>query len=82
MDKWKCFYWRCGWHGNDDELLSAPDPFNPGETMYACPKCRETDIVSGCDEPGCTKEGTCGWPSPSGYRRTCVDHWRKANGGG
>jgi hypothetical protein len=28
-----------------------------------------------CDEPGgCMKDGTMGWPSPSGYRRTCWDH--------
>jgi hypothetical protein len=23
-----------------------------------------------CDEPGCSKQGTCGWPSENGYRWT------------
>lgn len=27
-----------------------------------------------CDEPGCIKEGTCGWPTDSGYRMTCYGH--------
>ncbi len=27
-----------------------------------------------CDEPGCNKQGTCGWPSDTGYRRTCSEH--------
>ena len=30
-----------------------------------------------CDEPGCTKESSCGWPTEGGYRRTCYDHWKK-----
>jgi hypothetical protein len=33
-----------------------------------------------CDEPGCKKHITCGWPSPIGYRRTCGDHYRAALG--
>jgi hypothetical protein len=28
----------------------------------------------GCDEPGCKREGTSGWPSPTGYRHTCHEH--------
>jgi hypothetical protein len=28
----------------------------------------------GCDEPGCREEGSSGWPSPTGYRRTCHEH--------
>ena len=37
-----------------------------------------------CDEPGCMKQGTCGWPTRpggtgpnGGYRRTCYDHWQR-----
>lgn len=32
-----------------------------------------------CDEPGCTKEATAGFPTDEGYRRTCSDHirWKK-----
>lgn len=27
-----------------------------------------------CDEPGCAKEGTCGFPVKGGYRNTCFEH--------
>jgi len=32
---------------------------------------------SRCDEPGCMKQVSCGWPSPEGYRSTCFDHWKR-----
>lgn len=32
----------------------------------------------GCDEPGCGRVATCGWPSDGGYRRTCGIHYRAA----
>jgi hypothetical protein len=28
-----------------------------------------------CDEPDCFKHISCGWPSESGYRMTCGDHY-------
>jgi hypothetical protein len=31
-----------------------------------------------CDEPGCTRRVTCGWPSGAGYRQTCSEHGREA----
>lgn len=74
--KWKCSEWRCGWHGDDEEILSAPDPFTTDGLIYGCPKCRTVEsLVIVCDEPGCTAEGTCGWLSHTGYRRTCFKHW-------
>lgn len=73
--KWKCQEFRCGWHGDESAILQAPDPFNDGEVIAACPECREVGtLVSGCDEPGCTEIGSCGWPSEAGYRRTCGAH--------
>lgn len=27
-----------------------------------------------CDEPGCFRYASCGWPSEAGYRRTCYEH--------
>jgi hypothetical protein len=27
-----------------------------------------------CDEPGCLKDVSCGTPTDSGYRNTCLDH--------
>lgn len=29
-----------------------------------------------CDEPGCSKRASCGFPTPDGYRRTCGEHYR------
>jgi hypothetical protein len=29
-----------------------------------------------CDEPGCKERSTCGFPTPSGYRRTCGEHYK------
>ena len=30
-----------------------------------------------CDEPGCFKYVSCGWPSENGYRSTCSEHYIK-----
>jgi hypothetical protein len=66
---------RCGWHGEDTEMLTAPNPFNPEFNIHACPKCREIGVLSqACDEPGCWKASTCGTPTAAGYRRTCGRH--------
>lgn len=27
-----------------------------------------------CDEPGCRRANSSGWPSPTGYRHTCHEH--------
>jgi len=32
-------------------------------------------VLSCCDEPGCYKQISCGWPSENGYRSTCGDHY-------
>lgn len=34
-------------------------------------------LLSMCDEPGCYKDAGCGWPSETGYRWTCYEHYRK-----
>ena len=70
-----CTEGRCDWHGWDWEMLSAPDPFNDGDTISACPACREINsVVVACDEPECWKEATCGMPTKAGYRQTCGKH--------
>lgn len=30
-----------------------------------------------CDEQGCYKAASSGWPSENGYRYTCHEHWKK-----
>lgn len=73
--KWKCSERHCGWHGDDSEMLRAPNPFDEGFIICACPKCKEVGVLSGgCDEPGCTDFASCGTPTPDGYRVTCGKH--------
>ena len=69
-----CDYWRCEWTGTTDQALSAPDPFNEGSTLYACPNCRDMTLVRACDVPGCKRAASCGTPTPDGYRNTCGEH--------
>ena len=64
----------CGWHGRLREALSAPNPFEEGDVLYACPKCKGLDLRYACDEPGCWEAVSCGTPTPQGYRRTCDRH--------
>ena len=71
--RWLCQ--SCDWTGEDAELLRAPSPFDATDTVVGCPKCKAVeDIANACDEPGCDKEATCGFPAPGGYRRTCGKH--------
>lgn len=77
--RWLCQ--SCDWIGNDEDLLRAQSPFDPADTICGCPKCKAVeDIISACDEPGCRRESSCGWPDEAGvYRRTCYEHskWAK-----
>lgn len=67
----------CGtWVGDESELLTAANPFDPRETVFGCPVCKSIgELVNTCDEPGCARDASCGWPtSGGGYRRTCHEH--------
>lgn len=65
----------CGHKIADFELLTAPNPFNPEETICGCPKCRCAGAFPGaCDEPECKNVSGMGTPTPNGYRRTCYKH--------
>ena len=76
-ERYICDNRRCGWVGNAEEALTAPDPFNPGETLLACPKCRDQSLLLACDEPGCNRRASCGTPIVTGYRTTCGEHQPK-----
>lgn len=69
-----CSEWRCRWSGPESEALRAPDPFNEGDTLVACPQCREQTLHTCCYEPKCTSEASCGTPTADGYRWTCGKH--------
>ena len=34
-------------------------------------------LLNLCDEEGCWKEASCGWPSGENYRHTCYEHMKK-----
>ena len=59
------------WHASscsDDlgRMIDAIDAFEEAAAIY-----RQ------CDEPGCQRDGSCGWPvRGGGYRRTCFEHMR------
>ena len=73
--RWRCTW--CDWVGNDAELLRAPSPFRVDDELIGCPFCRACrSLDNACDEPGCDAVATCGFPDPSGYRRTCELHMR------
>ena len=74
----RCGDRRCGWIGTWGEVPFAPNPFDPADTLHACPLCKTIDnFEECCDEPECFEPATCGTPIPNGYRRTCHKHMPK-----
>lgn len=82
----KTTLWRCkccDWDGTLGDLLTAPSPFRPDDTLTACPACKVHDeLVNMCDESGCRRDATCGFPTDTAYRRTCGKHWAFAEAQG
>lgn len=75
MTKQVCSDHRCGWHGTSDEVLQAPNPFDPKDELWGCPKCKQVNLLYlACDEPECWEMVQCGTPTPTGYRQTCWRH--------
>lgn len=70
-------FWRDGCGLWTNGLSALEDAFSAlgWSDPYPCPELR-------CDEPGCGKRGTCGFPAPKtevhpkGYRRTCSEHYK------
>ena len=60
---------------DDADVLRAPDPFTPDWEITACPQCRTVgSLVVACDVNGCPSQGSCGTPTPEGFRWTCHNH--------
>ncbi len=66
---------ECNRPMREADLLTAPNPFKPGETLRGCPHCKQpVGFLGVCDEPGCWDIVSCGTPTPEGYRVTCHKH--------
>ena len=60
---------------NEDQVMQAPNPFDPAETISGCPSCKEVNrMVMACDVPGCSRPWGAGTPTASGYRLSCGEH--------
>jgi hypothetical protein len=72
----RLFCESCNWRGTVDDILAAPHPFDPEDTVSGCPQCREIGgLCQVCDEEGCWDMASCGTPlKDGGYRRTCHRH--------
>ena len=78
LKRWRCQTCRTITLGKD--LLTAPNPFDPSDTLTGCPKCKMVEGFDAiCDEPGCVQASSCGFNTSEGYRRTCHEHsdWAK-----
>ncbi len=61
----------------DGEYLTAPNPFDHGDTLTACPHCKEPNTLEGaCQSKGCDKSCSSGSPNVGGFRYVwaCWDH--------
>ena len=68
---------ECNWIGDEEEILTAKNPFEETETITGCPKCKSVDSLRiACDEPGCVEFSSCGTLTKEGYRNTCYKHYQ------
>jgi hypothetical protein len=71
--EWKCR--RCDEICFKEDILTAPNPFEPKITLVACPSCKEIDNLQPlCDEQGCIDVFTNVLPARQGQRRVCDAH--------
>jgi hypothetical protein len=78
--RWFCT--ECNHHsagGEGQKAIILPHPKTGALTVHVlqCAECGEVNcFVNICDEPGCTREASCGWPTRgmTSYRRTCGEH--------
>lgn len=70
-------YQFAGWHDNKGGYMT--NGLSALEGAFGVLGWTEPHICKAvqCDEPGCKKQVTCGWPSDKGYRHTCGKHFMK-----
>lgn len=71
----KCVCEECNWHGLEDDLLKAPNPFDSKVDIIGCPECKQVEsLLYACDEDGCWNKVSKGLPTPDGYKVFCHKH--------
>jgi hypothetical protein len=60
---------------HEEQLLSAPNPFYPADTITGCPNCGAAESVErACDWQGCAHAASSGHPLDTGYTWRCWEH--------
>jgi Zn finger protein HypA/HybF involved in hydrogenase expression len=75
--EWKCR--RCNEICFKEDILTAPNPFEPETILLGCPACKEINSFELlCDERGCveTLNNASPFPTKEGQRRICDAHLR------
>ena len=66
---------ECNWRGQQDQLLTAINPFDSDDDINGCPQCKSINTaLFACEETDCWEPVTCGFPTAVGYRQTCGRH--------
>jgi len=57
------------------ESLRSDHPFEAGEIVHGCPRCKSISCdLAVCEQPGCWAKVSCGTPTENGYWSTCGKH--------
>lgn len=66
---------ECGLTTYENMILKGANPFEDGDELMGCPKCKSVNpFIIACDERGCWERYTCVTPTSDGYRTTCGKH--------
>lgn len=71
-----CMY--CAYVGPASSWLSAPNPFDPKDTLDGCPECKSAEsTVQLCSTSNCQAEASSGRVTVPGYVYYCNKHYPK-----
>lgn len=80
-ERWRCL--DCNCIATANELLRAPNPFDPRQEIVGCPNCKAVDRFDRvCEVDDCNRTASCGWTDSKGTRHhTCGEHMNWAECG-
>jgi hypothetical protein len=69
---------ECYWHGMEEEMLQAPNPFKPKEAIIGCPNCKTINLLRyACSVANCWYPVSAGLVIDGVYKNICSEHARK-----